>query len=203
MILVYPVGIPLGYFIMLFRVRKLLKAGQVEKEKEEGRRKGLLEEALARRKENEENNPTLKALSFLYDSYEPKFWWFEIFETLRKLSLTGLMVFLAPGTAGQVVISWVMSMTALVVYARVNPFIDKYNNYLSLVANAQLVVTLVGALAIKANLDEADLRDENNFDVFMTTVQFVPAVLLGLVTMLIARRAKSTSLQSIVPEATE
>jgi hypothetical protein len=203
MILVYPVGIPLGYFIMLFRVRKLLKAGQVEKENEEGRRRGLLEEALAKRKENEEKNPTLRALSFLYDSYEPKYWWFEIFETLRKLSLTGLMVFLAPGTAGQVVISLIMSIIAFFVYSRTDPFVDSYNNYLSLVANAQLVATLVGALAIKVNMDDANLREESSFDVFMTSVQFVPAVLLGIVTLLMARRAKSTSLQSIVPEATE
>jgi hypothetical protein len=203
MILVYPVGIPLGYFIMLFRVRKLLKAGQVEREKDNINRAIALEEALATRKENEEMNTTLKALSFLYDSYEPKFWWFEIFETLRKLSLTGLMVFLAPGTTGQVVISLIMSMVSLIVYNSTQPFIESYNNYLSFVANAQLVATLIGALAIKANFDEADLRDESTFDVFMTSVQFVPAVLLGLATLLMARRAKSTRLQSIVPEATE
>jgi hypothetical protein len=142
MIVVYPVGIPLLYFFLLFRKRKLLMAGQVEREKEEGRRKGLLEEALVKRDENEGKDPALEALSFLYESYEPKYWWFEIFETMRKLTLTGFLVFIAPGTTAQVVVSLVMSMVALFFYGVTRPFIDDFNNYLAIVANWQLVLTL-------------------------------------------------------------
>ena len=44
----------------------------------------VLKQALEERGMNEIEDPILKALSFLYDSYELKFWWFEVFETLRK-----------------------------------------------------------------------------------------------------------------------
>jgi hypothetical protein len=202
MVMIYPVGIPLGYFIMLFRVRRLLKAGQIEKE--DVNMNTALEKALEKRAENEANNPTLKALSFLYGAYQPKYWWFEIFETLRKLALTGFMVFMAPGTAGQVVISLVMSMTSLVVYSRLEPFKEVYNNHLSFVSNIQLVITLLCALAMKANLDEANLSKSSTFDIFMTSVQFVPVLLLSIYILMVARKAtkKKERMSSIVPVLT-
>jgi hypothetical protein len=203
MVMIYPVGIPLGYFIMLFRVRRLLKAGQIEKENVNIMNTAL-EKALEERANNEANNPTLKALSFLYSSYQPKYWWFEIFETLRKLSLTGFMVFMAPGTAGQVVISLVMSITALAVNLGLGPYKEVYNNHLSLVSNIQLVVTLIGALAMKANLDEANLSKSSTFDIFMTSVQFVPVLLLSIYILMVARKAtkKKERMSSIVPVLT-
>jgi hypothetical protein len=100
----------------------------MENENREMKRSTALEHALKKREENEEKDKTVKALSFLYGSYEPKFWWFEIFETLRKLALTGFLVFIAPGTTAQVVVSLVMSMVALGVYLKTEPFIDSFNN---------------------------------------------------------------------------
>jgi len=66
-----------------------LKENQMSEEKAS---KGALEV----REMNEEKQKNLEALSFLYSSYEPKYWWFEVFETLRMLALTGFLVFLAP-----------------------------------------------------------------------------------------------------------
>lgn len=37
----------------------------------------------------EEKNPDLKRLSFLYSDYEPRCWAFEVFETFRRIMLTG------------------------------------------------------------------------------------------------------------------
>jgi hypothetical protein len=190
------------YFFLLFSKRQLLKAGQVEKEEEEGRRKGLLEEALVKRDENEGKDPALKALSFLYESYEPKYWWIEIFETMRKLSLTGFLVFIAPGAAAQVVVSLVMSIISLVVYASTKPFIDDFNNSLALVANCQLVLTLVCALAIKANLDGINQKDQASFDAFLTAIQFVPVLLLSGFSFAMAKKArkeKENKHSSVVP----
>jgi len=189
MVCVYPVGIPLMYFILLFRTRQQLKAGQVKKEKEMSR-DSALEEALKKREENEEKDKTVKALSFLYDSYQPKFWWFEIFETLRKLALTGFLVFIAPGTTAQVVVSLVMSIVALVVYALTQPFVDNFNNYLALVANSQLVLTLVCALAIKVNMDGVNQKDQASFDAFLTALQFVPVLLLSGFSFVMAKKAR-------------
>jgi hypothetical protein len=116
MILIYPIGIPFSYWFLLWRRRHLLNGKQREKEEEMSEEKAL-KEALELRAANEEEHQSLKALSFLYGSYEPKYWWFEVFETLRKLALTGFLVFLAPGTAAQVSFSMIMCMGAMRIYA--------------------------------------------------------------------------------------
>ena len=202
MVAVYPVGIPLMYFFLLFTKRQLLKAGQVENEDREMKRSTALKEALVKREENEGKDPALKALSFLYESYEPKYWWIEIFETMRKLSLTGFLVFIAPGTTAQVVVSLVMSMVSLFVYAITKPFIDDFNNYLALVANWQLVLTLVCALAIKVNMDGINQKDQASFDAFLTAIQFVPVLLLSGFSFVMAKKArkeKENKHSSVVP----
>jgi hypothetical protein len=138
MIFVYPIGIPTMYYILLYRKRKLIDPGQAEFEKTMSEEEAL-EKALAIREKNEEEDPTLKAISFLYGSYEPKRWWMEVFETVRKLALTGFLVFMAPGTATQIVMSMLMSLVAVRIYCGTRPFIDPFNDKLAEVALWQLV----------------------------------------------------------------
>ena len=40
-------------------------------------------------------NGVLKSLSFLFEAYEPRCWYFESVECIRRLALTGLLVFFA------------------------------------------------------------------------------------------------------------
>ena len=82
-ILLYVVGIPLLYAILLWRNRHLLDPGQKRLEEEHGEAEGL-KRALEIRQRLEEQHPQLKSLQFLYESYEPKYFWFEIFDTIRK-----------------------------------------------------------------------------------------------------------------------
>jgi len=51
----------------------------------------------------EEKFLDVKHLAFFYDSYEPRCWVFETFESFTRLILIGGMVFLRPGTASQIV----------------------------------------------------------------------------------------------------
>jgi hypothetical protein len=53
-------------------------------------------------KEDSVRGKNLARLRFLWDAYEPSCWWFEVFETWRRLMLTCVLGMLAPGTPGQV-----------------------------------------------------------------------------------------------------
>jgi len=57
-------------------------------------RMGILE-AVQRRDDNAE----IKYLSFMFESYQPKYWWFEVevAEVYRRISLTGGLRLLAGG----------------------------------------------------------------------------------------------------------
>ena len=179
MVLVYPIGIPAMYYYLLWKKKALLDPGQEEKEHRMSD-EDALRETLKEREELEEKYPDMKSLRFLYESYEPKYWWFELFETMRKLTLTGFLVFLAPGTAAQVLFSLIMCINAMRVYAGCQPFIDLSNDRISEVAQWQLLYTLIAALAIKVNLDGENLNDMVFFDVMLTSVNVFP-LLLALV----------------------
>ena len=128
--------------------------------------------ALIERAKNEDENPSLKSMRFLYENYQPKYWWFEVFETLRKLSLTGFLVFLAPGTGLQICIAMVITMLSLVVYVKLEPFQDPYANKLAQTAQLQLFFTIICALAIKLKMD--GLQDHQSLDGFLICLQVIP-----------------------------
>jgi hypothetical protein len=73
-VLVYPIGIPLMYFVVLWRNRVLLNPTSTQ----------LMPDhlSLALRDKLEEQ---LAGLSFLYKQYHSRVWWFELAETARRL----------------------------------------------------------------------------------------------------------------------
>ena len=156
-----------------------MSARSEEDDGEERAGKLILTSVASSDAENEENDPSLKALSFLYGAYEPKRWWIEVFETLRKLALTGFLVFLAPGTAAQIVMSMLMCLATTRVYSGTKPFIDPFNDKFAEVALWQLFMTMLGALCIKVNLDDESLQDRGYFDMALTATQFLPLLLVA------------------------
>ena len=88
MVLVYPVGVPLMYFILLYRKKDKLDPGQMELENENSQ-EDALEEALKLREKYEEEDPSLKSLSFLYSAYEPRMWWVSRSREAQNISFGG------------------------------------------------------------------------------------------------------------------
>jgi hypothetical protein len=182
MVFIYPIGVPYMYYRLLVgpngTVRERLRCEQDEKEHLFGREEGKAM-AMAEREQNVEDDESLKKLEFLYKMYEPKAWWFEVFETGRRLMLTGGIIFLNPGTASQVVMSMVICLGAMRVYAGVKPFISPKHDVLAEAAQWQLFFTMFAALAIKVQLDDESLQDRTYFDVAIIVLQFLaPSVLL-------------------------
>ena len=127
----------------------------------------------------EAKNRKMKRLRFLYVNYEPSCWWFEIFETLRRLTLTAGISFLNPGTASQILFSILLSLGAMRVYAEYKPFIDPKLDRLSEAMAWQTFFMMLASLAVKVNLDGENLDDKMWFDVMLIVINFSgPAVLL-------------------------
>ena len=80
-IFIFPVGIPSAYAYILWKKKELIKQSALERSQ----------------------NAELMTVSFLFDSYKPQFWWFELFETCRRLLLTGALGAIKPGTITQLV----------------------------------------------------------------------------------------------------
>lgn len=63
-----------------------------------------------------------KRLEWAHSNYEEEYWWFEVYELVRKLAMTGIIIFIAPSTATQIATGMLMSMVALLVQAGCAPF---------------------------------------------------------------------------------
>ncbi len=103
---VYPVGVPLLYLILLLAARKALS--------------------------NEEETRLSAALGFLHREYEPRYFWWEVLEILKKLMLVGFMAVVVPGSVYQLVIAMMISLALLLLTAVAAPYRSDVHDFLAL-----------------------------------------------------------------------
>ena len=154
MIAVYPVGIPLLYFLLLYRNRKALQ------------------------QEDRVSNASLTKISFLWDMYEPEMWWFEVFDCFRRLSLTGLLIFVFRGKASQIVVAMVIASFSVVAFVHLKPYLKDENVTLAIVSQVSIFFTLLAALLKRVNVDKTDKYDQTTFGYLLI---FVNVIGVGMV----------------------
>ncbi|KAG5179505.1 hypothetical protein JKP88DRAFT_326500, partial [Tribonema minus] len=101
MILVYPIGIPALYAWVLRQHRK---------------HADVLQHASSKAM-----SPLSRASAFLRKAYSQRADYWECVECVRRISLTGLLVFIAPGTPSQYAAACALSFGAIVIYELVRP----------------------------------------------------------------------------------
>lgn len=167
MVLVYPIGCPAYYFYLLYGVRHEIQCrnrngeGDVSfsgstnrstndnaslngEDRENGEDLELSEESRLKQEK-------LLSLRFLYESYHPHYWWWEIAETTQRLLLTGILVLIAQGSAIQIVVGALLTLTFLQLYARYEPFTDDFVLSIKIVSFWQIFFVFWIALLIKAD----------------------------------------------------
>ena len=109
MIFVYPLGVPLVYAFLLFRARRQINP--------------LGCDALqAMRVRNELVNviPELRAIEFLFSCYRPGAYGFEVFDSFRRIAMTGLIRYVAK-TSGPPIAGILLSLVSVIVFREVQP----------------------------------------------------------------------------------
>jgi hypothetical protein len=59
---------------------------------------------------------SIEPLDFLFGDYSPEYWYWEIIETFRKVSLTGALVLVSRGTGFQIVVALVTTQLFIKLY---------------------------------------------------------------------------------------
>ena len=94
----------------------------------------------------------LKYIEFLFDSYEPQCWWFEVYECIRRLMQTSLNVFIFPGTNVGLAVNIFFSFAFIKIQGHFNPFLDGEEDFLGELSQwlilAQLQMTLLLSTAV-------------------------------------------------------
>lgn len=142
-ILVYPIGIPVYYLYVLYTHREAIQCRKV------------YDPSLPSLSTIGGANPAvseryLQSILLLFEAYEPKYWYWEVIETIRRLMLTGVLVLIAQGSAVQIIVGISISVLFLVLYDTYQPFADLAVGRVEAVSQRQILCVFFLALLIKA-----------------------------------------------------
>ena len=155
MLIIYPVGLPILYFSLLLwsrveiekRAAEAAKSKQQEKEVKE-EESFELEIKKIKQKIFKPVDTIVDGISFLYESYTPKYWYWEVVECTQRLLLTAIISLIMPGTSTQIVISSSLALTCVTLYSHCQPFASKSDNVLNEMGQWQTFITFLSALII-------------------------------------------------------
>jgi len=151
MLLLYPFGVPALYQWQLMTHRDRINPPShnfLDKgEKRLLRARILQQEKMAERNED----PSIRYLAFLFDSYLPKFWWAEVAEAIRRLSLSSAPILLMRSTTTQIIILLLLSFLFNGAYASLRPFAQLSDSTLATTAQWAVTLTLIGAAYVRTS----------------------------------------------------
>lgn len=140
MMLIYPIGIPISYALVLFRFRSTLKK---EQEREE--------------------DTTLSVIKDLWQPYRPNVYYYEVIECLRRVILSGVAVFVYPNTSGQVAVTFLVSLLFSAVMMSLKPYANGSDAWLARLGHAIVIMSMFVALLSKVDLSGEEILSQDVF----------------------------------------
>jgi len=187
MLIVYPIGVPVLYCVLLYRSRtelndlrlmELAQESAFELAKLKVEIAASAEEAdMLMREANAAHDAALEEYEALRDQlpttlrkltagYELRTYWFEIFECARKMLLIGLPVFVSPGSSEQLMIGLIICFLSYGMYGAFAPYIDAGDDILAQMAQITIFFSLLASIV-------TSLDPENS-----TMATLLPALIL-------------------------
>ena len=166
-LVLYTVGIPATFFCILWGTARK-QADAVDLNTAQG-------VAAARQAKK-----YLARYGLLYAKYEIRCWWWEMVELLRKLLLTGVVVFVVPGSVTQIWFAIIVSLVSLLTMTFFTPYANAQVDAISWVAQTCTLFSLLCTLALKVGFDTADkpLQHVVQFTIVVASLLPVLACLL-------------------------
>ena len=65
----------------------------------------------------------------LFEAYKPEYWYWECIECVRRLSLTGLLVFIYPGSEKQVLLAMLICFIWMIIYSNIQPYLESSHSF--------------------------------------------------------------------------
>ena len=124
----------------------------------------------------DEDERRLRNLKVLYKSYTPERWWWEIYETIRKFVLTGVIALIAPGSLEQSVFLIIFAGVASLIYQEFRPFKETSDHILGLVST--YCIFLIAFIALLLTFSrELDILDPTLVNLISLFAVLAPGVL--------------------------
>lgn len=149
MVMLYPVGIPAAYAILLFRRRHILK----DKSLREG-----------------QGHSSVRAMSGLWKPYKPRRFYYEIVECGRRVMLTSVLLLIKGGTAAQIAVTIVLAFFFAVTFEVLSPYGSLLDTWVSRLGHAVIFSSMYLALLIKVDVSEEAQGSQDVFGAVLVAV---------------------------------
>jgi hypothetical protein len=91
----------------------------------------------------------LQETRFLWQAYKPSMYYWEVMECVRRLLLTGFVVFIFPGTAAQAAVACMLAAVSMVVEAKFNPLLESTDAMLYMTGCVIIFLSMFMSLLIR------------------------------------------------------
>ena len=156
-ILLYGMGVPLAYALLLWRCRNAIL--------------------------NSKPDALSHALAFLHSSLLPSALWWPLIEAMRALLLTGFLALLTPGSITQLLFGLVIAISFLVLQLWCAPYQQQSSNFIAMVASAGLTLQFVASMGVQIN-SKASGADPVVDEMLLSLGLYVAAFAVFVVTLL-------------------
>ena len=108
------------------------------------------DEIQQRKMEARSGDASIKHLEFLFGEYEPRCYLFVVFECVRRLMLTGLLIFIYAGSLTQIIVGLFIAVISMRVLSISNPYIEDIDDSLANMGQLQIVLIFIASLVLFA-----------------------------------------------------
>jgi hypothetical protein len=136
---------------------------------------------------------SLRSTRFLWKTYTPQMYYWEVVECLRRLLLTGAIVFIAPGTAAQAAVACVFAMFSIVIALYCQPHADALDGRIYTNGAMIIFLSMFLSLAMKANVSSETDYSQHVFAVVLVVLNVAMAIAAVVQMGLVGRRAYASS----------
>lgn len=109
---------------------------------------------------------------FLVKDYQPRYFYFECIFLIEKLILTGLLIFVRPGSIAQCYVATITAFVFCVIQTKWMPYAEPKDNYLKQLAEVQLLMTLLVSIILRTDLSAEDVG-RGGYDIILLLVNLV------------------------------
>jgi hypothetical protein len=109
----------------------------------------------------------------LYLNYEPQFFWWEALELIRKLILTGAIIFIMPETPTQLAVGCLITLAFMVLYSYAQPYEDIVDDVLQLLCQVAIFTNYFSGLLLMVKSEGAT---EAGFTQWLVLMNLAPIV---------------------------
>eukprot|EP00953_Heterococcus_sp_UTEX-ZZ885_P019923 11128-Heterococcus_DN1.PRE.3 len=182
MVIVYPLGIPALYSYLLWRNKYKLSS----------------KNDASVRMLDRHRDVSLRPTRFLWKSYRPRMYYWEVVECVRRLLLTGAVVFIAPGTTAQAAVACILAVSSAFVALYSQPHADVLDSRIYTVGAMIIFLSMFLSLALKADVSRETIDDREAFGVVLVLLNVVLAVAALVQMVLVGRRALAARQNSVL-----